>query len=141
MPLPPLRPDDPLGRAEYGRSRAKRWRKGHKDHQTFLVRREDENISVDRLGHTTDDEIAQIQEQLAARREASGFYGWAVLPVREANRSGRNVRPCPVRQHHINNPYHAVIELNLTADAHRREQQKKHATELSAVAEWKQNPR
>ena len=140
MPLPPLRAEDPLGRGEHNRSRAKRWGNGKKHHRTFLVGEEDDEISVDRLGHVADETMAEIQQHVADLRGASRFYGWAVLPVEEAEKSGRTVRPDPIHELELTNDYHAVIQLNLSEGQERRDQQKQHATELMAAAEWKPWP-
>ena len=140
MSIPPLQPSDPLGRGVYSGSRAQIWRSGKKDHQTFLVRPDDDEISVDRLGHVADETMAEIQQQVANLRRASGFYGWAVLSVAEAEKSGRAVRADPIHELELTNDYHAVIQLNLSEGQDRREQQTQHATELTAVAEWKPWP-
>lgn len=137
MPLPPLQSSDRLGRGVYSRNRAKRWAKGKKDHQTFLESANEDNISVDRLGHIADEKMAEIQQIVARLRSASGFYGWAVVSVDKATRSGRTVRPEPIYRLEFTNEYHAVIELNLPVGQERRDQQKQHATELMAAAAWK----
>ncbi len=136
--LPPLRPNDPLGRAEYSQSRAKSWRKGKADHRTFSVK-EDE-ISVDRLGHASDSVLAGIHRRHADGRGASGFYGWAVVTVEKANQSGRMVRPDPIENEEPKNPYHAVIKLNIASLTDRDEKMKEIATELVAWSTWRNAP-
>lgn len=141
MALPAVSANDLLGRAEQNDRRARRWRKGKKHHGTFLVRLQDDDISVDRMDHAPDEDLASIQEEVAQKRGATSFYGWATIPVRVANRNGRKVRADPVEDLLFKNPYHAVIELPLSREGTRREEQKAHATELATAAVWRQNPK
>lgn len=141
MALPPVSANELLGRAEQNDRRARRWRNDQKDHRTFLVRLQDDDISVDRMDHAPDEELASIQEEVAQKRGATSFYGWATIPVQVANRNGRKVCADPVEDLLFKNPYHAVIKLPLSREGTRREEQKAHATELATAGVWRPNPK
>ena len=102
----------------------------------FLEREQAESISVDRMDHATDDELAEWSRERAHSREPPRqLYGWAVVKVRDAARSGRTVEATPTPQ----NRCHADIFLNVTGEERKR-QQKDHAIELADKSRWLEAP-
>lgn len=138
LPLPNLHDSDLLGRGVYSRNRARKWRNSKKDHGSF---NDGDEISVDRLGHASDDDMAQIQVEAGRQRGSNKFFGWAVLPVQMANKKGsRAVVPDPIDEPAFKNPYHALIKLLLADGADRSDEQLAHAVELASKAIWKPSP-
>ena len=70
------------------------------------------------------------------RGRGKDFYGWATLTVRDAVSNGRTVEATPTDV----NIYHVDIILHLPDDNERRDQQKQHANELAALAQWRDAP-
>jgi hypothetical protein len=137
--LPPLTPHDPLGRGVFSSAEAKRWRRGA---DGGVTRTFDEpgqpSLSVDRLGHASDDVMTAIGVRIAAGREGNrNFYGWAVVSVDSAERMGRTVRVTPLDD----NPYHADIDLNLSEGADQRDDRIEHVKDLADRAQWKERCR
>ena len=101
--------------------------------EAFLVRREDDRISVDRMDHA---ERAEMMELAAVRGRERGseFRGWAILTVAHAASNGRTVEAAPLES----NPCHADICLNLPDDGERRELQKQHSVDPAARAVWEE---
>ena len=89
------------------------------------------SLSVDRLGHVRDDEVARIAEEELP--EGQKLCGWAVVTVLVAQRNGRSVAASPTAR----NPYHADICLpeELEDD---RDDLAEHANELAGNAEWRE---
>lgn len=135
--LPPLLDEDPLGRAVLQSNQVKKAEKGIILHSVFLDKEELDSLSVNRLDHATDGVMAEIGDTIARGRGPNrNFYGWAVVLVVDASKDGRAVRA--TRQ--ADNPYHADIDLNISAAAERREAQTEHANTLAADAEWRKRP-
>jgi hypothetical protein len=96
------------------------------------------SLSVDRLGHASDEAMTAIGDRIAAGREGKRtFYGWAVLSVDSAERMGRTVRATPLDD----NPYHADIDLHLAKGAEQRDDRTEHAKDLAERAHWKERSR
>lgn len=131
--LPPLEPDDPLGRGVFSDKQARKWRSGKGDRRSFHGAATEQSLSVDRLGHASDEAMTRISDAVAeGRGSGRSFYGWAVVSVWLAEQDGRSVRPSPLR----NNPYHADIDLNLPLGAERKDVRIRHAFNLAAGAAW-----
>lgn len=82
--LGPFKPDDPLGRGVFSRSRAERARtRGLIAHDIFLERFEATCLSVDRLDHVPDAGMTAVADQIGAER-GQRFFGWATLSVAQA---------------------------------------------------------
>ena len=133
--LPKLRDPDVLGRGVFSRKNAKRARRGIINHHIFLEKLGVDSLSVDRLDHATDDEMAEIGDQRAHLRKGI-FCGWATVTVEQSSKGGRSV--CPTEK--SCNPYHADIYLNISPRMERRDSQKKHAVNLAALARWRPRP-
>ncbi len=133
--LPPLRPDDPLGRGIHqGNQFKKAKNQGTIVFTVFLERGGINLISVDRLDHAPDDAMAKIGDAIAAGRGSHrSFYGWAVNSVRDASRMNRQVIPLPL----LDNQYHANIRLPLPDGAERRDAQIEHAVDLAKHATYR----
>ena len=102
----------------------------------FLESEQAESISVDRMDHAPIDELAGwSRERVRSRGPSQQFYGWAVLKVQDAAKSGRTVEATPTPK----NRCHADILLNVTGEERRR-QQKDHAVELAHKSQWKEAP-
>ncbi len=102
----------------------------------FLEREQAESISVDRMDHAPIDELAEWSREQARNREPSRqFYGWAILKVQDAEKSGRTVEATPTPQ----NRCHADIFLNVTGEERRR-RQRDHAVELADKSWWLEAP-
>ena len=95
-----------LGRSVFSSKLAKKARRPQPVPEAFLVRREDDRISVDRMDHA---ERTEMTELAAARGRERGreFRGWAILTVAHAESNGRTVEATPLES----NPYHADICL------------------------------
>jgi hypothetical protein len=135
--LPPLAPHDPLGRGVFSSAEAKRWRRGADggDTRTFTGATGESSLSVDRLGHASDEVMTAIGDRIAAGREGKRtFYGWAVLSVDSAERMGRTVRVTPLDD----NPYHADIDLHLSEGAEQRDDRIEHVKDRADRAQWKE---
>lgn len=107
--------------------------------EAFLVRKQDDRVSVDRMGHAGRGDMAAIAIGRAHER-GKEFRGWAILTVEDAKANGRDVEATPVVGA---NPFHADILLNLPeglADLERRYEQKQHATDLARRARWERAP-
>jgi len=126
MELPPLRPEDPLGREVFSGSSARRINGGKADHNVFMPSPTQDAISVDRLGHASYEAMTAIGDRNTALRMRI-FYGWAVVTVDRAQESGRAVRAEPV----LGNCFHAEIDFNTSLGDDRRDAQKQHAVALA----------
>ena len=91
-----------------------------------------------RMAHAMIDELAAwSRERVRSRGPSRQFYGWAVLKVRDAARSGRTVEATPTPQ----NRCRADIFLNVTATGEeRKHQQKEHALQLAERSRWRRAP-
>ena len=129
--------NDDLGRAVFSqRSRNRARTKDAIDMHIFLESEQAESISVDRMDHAPIDELAEwSRERARNRKPPRQFYGWAVLKVQNAARSGRTVEATPTQQ----NRCHADIHLNVTGEERRR-QQRDHAVELADKSRWREAP-
>ena len=137
-PLAELDANEDLGRAAFDRRSRNRALRGVIDHRIFLESEQAESISVDRMDHAPDDELAEwSRERARNRRPPRQFYGWAILKVQDAATNGRTVKATPTRQ----NRCHADIHLNVTATGEeRRHQQEKHAFQLAEHSWWREAP-
>ena len=131
--VPRLIETEHLGRSVFSGKQARKAGRPQPVPEAFLVRREDDRISVDRMDHA---KRAEMVELAAARGLERGkeFYGWAILTVAHAATNGRTVEATPL----LSNPYHADICLNLPDDGDRREWQKQHSVDLAAHAVWEE---
>lgn len=134
--VPPLIETEHLGRSVFSGKLAKRARRQQPVPEAFLVRREDDRISVDRMDHATRAEMTELATARGRERGPAGkeFHGWAILTVAEAASNGRSVEATPLES----NPYHADVCLNLPHDGDRREWQKQHSVDLAARAVWEE---
>ena len=81
--------------------------------------------------------LATLSKQTGQNRTPPrNFYGWAVMKVSDATANGRTVEATPTDT----NIYHTDIILHLPDDNERRDQQKQHANELAAHAQWREAP-
>ena len=96
---------DQLGRRAKFRSNADRAQRTGRVHASVFEPPKGRNdISVDRLGVDSDDEIGVVAK--IADAEFNGkFYGWYMLTVRDVERAACSVRLSPT----ASNPYHADI--------------------------------
>ena len=137
MSLPELRETETLGRSVFKNRHANRARNGRVVPEIFLERLDADSISVDRLNYAAPDVLAALSKKTGQRRiPPRDFHGWATLQVGEATSNGRSVTATPYEE----NVYHADIFLNLPFDAERRDMEKQHATELAALAKWRDAP-
>ncbi len=113
----------------------RRARNGRTPYKVFLAPQETDPLSVDRLDHASDTQMAGLGETDAEARSRS-FHGWAVVTVEHASRRGRAVEPRPL----IDNPYHAEIYLNLSGALDRADQAKEHAYDLALHALFRPRP-
>ena len=132
--LPPLAEAESLGRSVYSRTSAKRASRARPVPEVFLVRPDDDRISVDRMDHAERSEMARLAIIRGRGRGNGGkdLQGWALLSVLDAATNGRTVAPSPLPE----NPYHADICLNLPDDGTRRDVQKQHSVDLAVRAFW-----
>jgi len=135
---PPLTEAENLGRSVYSRTSAKRASRAKPIPEVFLVRPDDNQISVDRMDHAERSDMAKLAIIRGQGRGNGGkeFQGWAVVNVGDAATNGRTVMESPLPD----NPYHADIRLNLPDDGERRERQKQHSVDLAARASWEDPP-
>lgn len=137
MELPPVRNADKLGRGVFSSRHAKRARNGTIVPEVFTERKDAESLSVDRLDHASDEEMAEIGDRIAEGREGNrSFYGWAVVSVEAASKDGRKVQASP----RLYNPYHADIYLNIPESNERKLLQVEHAHSLAVESEWRARP-
>jgi len=102
----------------------------------FLEREGVESISVDRMGGAPLDDLAEHAKKVGQNRiQPKNFYGWAVLKVRDAEKSGREVVATPTPQ----NKWHAAIRLTITENEQKRIQEE-HALELASLSRWQDPP-
>ena len=89
---------------------------------------------ADRPDLASDTVIAQISDR---RAEALGriFYGWAVISVEDAGRSGRVVQATPQK----NNRWHVSIRLPVEAQKDEKIR-RDHADWLAANVQWRPRP-
>ena len=131
--LPALRKTENIGRSVFSRRAARRARKGTIIHDVFLESLEADSISVDRMDHATQGDLAALSIQTGQNRTPPrDFHGWAVLTVDAAAANGRTVRATSNEF----NRYHADIFMNLRDDKERRDGQIQHANELATLAKW-----
>ena len=105
--------------------------------EVFLERLQADSISVDRMGHVSQDILAKLSKERGQNRNPPrSFHGWAIMKVSEAASNGRTVQATPDGI----NLYHADIFLNLPDENERRDMQKQHANELAALSEWQDAP-
>lgn len=105
-----IAPTELLGRAvNHGKDRDRAAR-GAIPASLFVLREDEEGISVDRLTHAPPDEALAIANKRAAEMEPVGqrtFYGWVVISAERAQRCARIVRASPLKDG--SNDYHAEI--------------------------------
>ncbi len=134
--LPPVKQSDLLGRGVFNKKRARKASNtGDIAHNEFLERIDRDNLSVDRLGFAPDTEMAEIADRNAVERRQL-FFGWAVVTVQQASEMERWVEPAPL----LDNPYHALIFLNLPTGAERRDVARQHALNLAKHAVYRPRP-
>lgn len=134
--LPPLSPEDPLGRYVLSEKRARRaLKRGIIAANDFLESLARDHLSVDRLDLAPDKEMAAIADGVAVARGRT-FFGWTVVSVRHASEMGRRVEVTPL----LDNPFHADIYLNLPDGAERRDAAKQHALNLAKRAAYRPRP-
>ena len=138
MPLPSLKDSENIGRSVFSSGAAKRARRRRIIiPEVFLESRGANSISVDRTDHAPPSVLAALSIQTGQNRTPSrSFYGWATLTVGDAASNGRTVEATPTDA----NIYHADIVLHLSDNNERRDQQKQHANELAALAQWRDAP-
>ena len=136
--LPPLHRAEYLGRSVFSSRQAKRANRPQPIPEAFLVRPDDDRISVDRMDFATRKDMATLAVARGQARDPAGkaFYGWAILTAGDAASNGRTTEATPV----VSNPYHADICLNLASGSDRRELQKQHSVDLAARARWEPAP-
>ena len=125
-----VEPSEELGRGVFSSKAARRSRRSV-PHTVFLESRGNATISVDRLSVAPRTEALDHARNLAAQR-ARTFYGWAVVAAVLAASSGRRVVATPQGD----NPYHADIELPVSAQDE-RDDQIQHARELADASQWR----
>jgi len=135
MQLPDLKDSEDIGRSVFSSRDARRARNGRVVPGVFLERLEAVSISVDRMNHAPLPVLADLSKE-RGRSRGKDFYGWATLTVRDAASNERTVEATPTDV----NIYHADIILHLPDDNERRDQQKQHANELAALAQWRDAP-
>ena len=81
----------------------------------FMPPKNSNEISVNRLDLTSDEEMASIGVRNARNLEKE-FWGWYVLTARDVEEEGCAVRSSPL----LDNPYHADIVLPVPLDAEDR---------------------
>ena len=135
MQLPALEDSEDIGRSVFSSRDARRARNGRVVPGVFLERPEVDSISVDRMNHAPLPVLADLSKERGRSREKD-FYGWATLTVSDAASNGRTVEATPTDV----NIHHADIVLHLSDDNERRDQQKQHANELAALAQWRDVP-
>ncbi len=126
-----VEPEEHLGRGIFSSKQVKRVSRGNVPFHVFLEKEGEPLISVDRLDKSTLQEALQTAQAVATARFRT-FYGWAVITAESAASNGRRVNPSP----RPGNPFHADIVLPDPA-VEDRDEQKQHAQELAAEAEWR----
>ena len=130
-PLPPLEDDEEhLWRGVFDGGRAK---KEYVQYRDFMERVGERAISVNRLDHAGEDEVARVSE-LAGQNRNRPLRRWAKVRLGDARQCGRTVDPSP----NEGNPYHADIVLpafNGNQSEH-RQIQRRHAQSLAVKAKW-----
>lgn len=132
--LPEIGNDNALGRRVFSESRA---RKAANDKivPDIFIQKGADSLSVDRLDHIPDSEMAVIADNTS--NQPNDLQGWATVTVEKAAKSGRSVNPTP----QLDNAYHADIELHLPdGEEQRKHEGRRHANELAAVARWRGHP-
>ena len=138
-----IRDEEKLGRSVFSSSAEKRARKGIIIREIFLVRREDDCVSVDRMGYTSDETMARLAS-VRGKERVRTFYGWAILTAGAARSNSdqmeyrRTIEASPLPD----NRYHANIVMNLPSadEPERRDIQKQHALALAKCAKWRPRP-
>lgn len=119
MAVPDLPPPDAikdgesLGHRIFDSRLAKRCQAGHIPTKVFLNAKQTRLLSVDRLNRAPLSWFTELGDRDALTRSPQGkrrFYGWAVLSVPDASRSGRRVVASPT----LFNRHHADIALPIT---------------------------
>lgn len=131
---------DTLGREESSESTAKKvYRNRHLKSrggpsvQRFKPPTNSNKISVNRLGFSTDAEMAEIGVRHAAAWRKS-FWGWYVLYAGDVEEVGCTVEPSPA----LDNQYHADIVVPVALDAkERREELIEYARDLAYRASFR----
>src|SRR5262245_2465198 len=90
-------------------------------------------ISVDRVGHVSDRELAAIAQSQCP--EGKTVYGWAEVLAVDARKGDRSVNADP----EADNPYHALILLP-EGDRSDDDARTHHANELAGYARWRVAP-
>ncbi len=134
----PLNEAENLGRSVCSSKSAKKANRAKPIPEVFLVRLDDDRISVDRMDHAERREMANLATIRGQGRGngSKDLRGWALLSVNHAAANGRTVVASPLPD----NPYHADICLNLPESGERRERQKEYSVDLAARAYWENPP-
>ena len=143
---PPLQ-SDKIGRDLCSRSDCRKVKNGETPVSVFMDDRSPDKISVNRLTRepgqappanrpeiASDEVIARISD-LRAISNNRNFHCWAVLSVRDAEKSGRTVEPSPSED----NDYHMDIALPSEVEKD-QDKRREHAEELAADATWRPRP-
>ena len=123
--------DDFLGRAVFSSGQINR--AGNRIRHYAFLEKENNPISVDRLGLCSEKTLIKIQNKNAETRSKSNtkrtFYGWAKIKALLARKNGRTIKATPISD----NPYHADIRLPAKI---KRDEQVAHAKELATYVQW-----
>ena len=118
-----IQPDDQLGREERFRtearkafSRQNRKDRGHARARKFKPPRGTNEISVNRMGLTSDAKMAEIGVQNAAFDNERKFWGWYKLSAQDIKDAGCSVKPSPTHT----NLYYADIIIPVPLDLENR---------------------
>lgn len=123
-----------VGRAIFQSNNWKKTKKGNAPAAMFRDKKSPIKISVHILNRASDKTLTKIADAIAKQRGPKcSFYGWSELPVIDASRDDRTVRPSPISS----NKWHADIVLPTVA---KRDQQnrERHIEQLALIAS--QNP-
>lgn len=131
-----IEPTELLGRAVYHSKDAGRAARGRIPVSLFVLRENEDGISVDRLTYAPKEEAIAIAKSRAAAMEPLGqrsFYGWVVLSAERAQRCARVVRASPLEDG--TNDYHAdIIYPSSYVDGDGKEVD--HTEDLSGLGCW-----
>lgn len=128
--------EEDLGRGIFNSERAKRYAKGRPiAPKEFKEKADKRCLSVDRLSFCDSKKMCEIGDLNAENRNQQ-FHGWAVIKASIAGQNGRSIRPAPIDY----NPYHANIDIPISAEARQEEEWTEHSMQLALFATWKTRP-
>lgn len=149
---PPIVHHEELGRVITSRREAKRVRRGRSPVRSFLPKRGERRLSVDRLTFAplaeaiaNGERVAQARQQghlRTAGRPSTDvhFCGWSVISVLAARATDCSVEATPIEgEHGTGNPYHADIVLPRRVETDDIER-KRYAQRLARAAVWRDRP-